>query len=49
MYQVLNVSREGNLFIMEVELQGGYKEKWTYSREEADGLVSFSMIDREEA
>ena len=43
------IKQYGNQFVMEVELEGGHKERWTYVRQEHDGFVSYSMIDREDA
>ena len=48
MSNVSNITRDGPNFIMHVELESGHKEKWTYRREENMGLVSWSMIDRED-
>jgi hypothetical protein len=46
---LLNVEVDGDISVITVRLEGGHKEKWTYEREEIDGLVSYSMIGREDA
>jgi hypothetical protein len=45
--KILNVEKFGNQFVMTVELDQGHKEKWVYVREEFNGLVAYSMIERE--
>ncbi len=48
MSKILNAARDGDHFVLTVQL-GGYKEKWTYERDVSDtGLISYIMIDRED-
>jgi hypothetical protein len=49
MSQLIKVTQDGPTFVMTVELESGHKERWTYRREEHSGLVSYTMIDREDA
>lgn len=49
MGKIINIEQQGHLFIMKVELEGGHKEKWTYSREEFTDGVSYTMVNKEDA
>jgi hypothetical protein len=49
MSKYLKVTRTGeSQFVMTVEMESGHKEDWTYQREEHNGCVSFTMVNREE-
>jgi hypothetical protein len=49
MGKLKSVERDGDLFVMSVELDGGHREKWTYERLDlGDGGKSYVLIGREQ-
>lgn len=48
MVKIVQVTRDGDQFVMTVERDGGQKETWTYEREETSVGVSFIMVDRDD-
>lgn len=46
--KILRVSQDGSRFALKIQTNDKSREVWHYERTEHNGLVSYSLVEREE-